>query len=171
MASSPPDRRRVVQLLATLFGAGAAGLVTLPVLGSVLTPLLKKKESDGGLIEAGKVDDLQEGVPRRVELISTVRDGWTTSTGVVGAVWLLKKKDGQIAALSTVCPHSGCSIKLETKDTYSCPCHDSAFSFEGSPLTGPSPRPMDPLTLEVHEGKVRVRYARFKIGVKERVEL
>lgn len=169
MASS--DRRRVVGLLATLFGAGAAGLVTLPVIGTVLTPLLKKKEGDGGLIEAGKIDDLQEGVPRRVELISTVRDGWTTSTGVVGAAWLLKKKDGQVAALSSVCPHSGCSIKLETKETYSCPCHDSSFSFEGAPLTGPSPRAMDPLTLEIHDGKIRVRWVRFKIGVKERLEV
>jgi menaquinol-cytochrome c reductase iron-sulfur subunit len=158
-------------MLAALFGAGAAGLVTVPVLGTVFTPLVKKDQGEARLIEAGKVDDLQEGVPRRVELISTVRDGWTTSTGVVGAVWLLKQKNGQIAALSSVCPHSGCSIKLETKATYSCPCHDSSFSFEGAPLTGPSPRPMDPLTLEVHEGKVRVRWARFKIGVKERVEL
>jgi menaquinol-cytochrome c reductase iron-sulfur subunit len=166
-----PDRRRAVQLLATLLGAGAAGLVTVPVLGTVLTPLLRKKEGDGGLIEAGKIDDLQEGVPRRVELISTVRDGWTTSTGVVGAAWLLKRKDGQVTALSSVCPHSGCSIKLETKDTYSCPCHDSAFSFDGAPLTGPSPRAMDPLTFEVHEGKIRVRWVRFKIGVKERLEV
>jgi Rieske Fe-S protein len=158
-------------MLATLFGAGAAGLVAVPVVGSVLTPLLRKKEPDGGLIEAGKVDDLLEGVPKRVELISTVRDGWTTSTGVVGAVWLLKQKGGQVAALSSVCPHSGCSIKLESKDSYSCPCHDSSFSFEGAPLKGPSPRAMDPLTLEIHDGKVRVRWARFKIGVKERVEL
>lgn len=161
----------MVQVLATLFGAGAAGLVTLPVVGSVLTPLLRKKESGGGLIEAGKVDDLQEGVPKRVELISTVRDGWTTSTGVVGAVWLLKHKDGQVSALSSVCPHSGCSIKLESPTSYTCPCHDSSFSFAGEPQKGPSPRPMDPLTLEVQEGKVRVRWARFKIGVKERVEL
>jgi menaquinol-cytochrome c reductase iron-sulfur subunit len=171
MSAPVPERRRVVQLLASLLGLGAAGLVTVPVLGTVLTPLLRKKEGDGGLIEAGKVDDLVEGLPKRVELIATVRDGWTTSTGVVGAVWLLKKKDGSVSALSSVCPHSGCSIKLENKDTYSCPCHDSLFTFDGAPTKGPSPRSMDPLTFEVHEGKVRVKWARFKIGVKDRIEL
>jgi menaquinol-cytochrome c reductase iron-sulfur subunit len=171
MSAPAPDRRRVVQLLATLLGAGAAGLVTLPVLGTVLTPLLKKKEAGGGLIEAGKVDDLLVDVPRRVELVATVRDGWTTQTGVVGAAWLLKRADGTVSALSSVCPHSGCSIKLEDKTTYSCPCHDSSFGFDGTPLKGPSPRSMDPLSFEVHDGKVRVKWARFKIGVKERVEL
>lgn len=171
MAESPLNRRRVVQALASLFGAGAAALVTVPILGTVLTPLLKKREDPRGLIDAGKVDDLLEGVPRRVELISTVRDGWTTSTGVVGAVWLLKEKTGQVSALSTVCPHSGCAIKLESKYSFTCPCHDSSFSHQGAPLKGPSPRAMDQLALEVQDGRVRVRWARFKVGVKEKVEV
>lgn len=173
MAEVSNERRTVVKAMAALFASAAAALATIPVLGTVFTPLLQKKdESEGaGLIEAGKAKDLLEGVPRRVELIATVRDGWTTSTGVVGAAWLLKQADGKVVALSSVCPHSGCSIKLESKTTFSCPCHDSSFSFEGAPLKGPSPRAMDPLTVEVIDGNVRVRWARFKIGVKDRVEL
>ncbi len=169
--ASPPDRRGFLKVITTLLGAAAAGLATVPVIGSALSPLFAKKDESGGFLPAAAFNELEANVPRRVELIATVTDTWTTQVGVVGACWLLKKNDGSVSALSTLCPHSGCSINLQTKETYGCPCHASSFSFEGTPLEGPSPRPMDPLKTEVKDGKVSVRYARFKVGVKEREEL
>ncbi len=116
--------------------------------------------------------DLPKGVPKRhVELISTVVDGWTRAVGVVGAVWLLKGKDGSVTALSSVCPHSGCSINQKSKASYGCPCHDSTFELDGKATDGPSPRPMDPLDVQVKDKDVFVKWKRFKIGVKDRQEL
>src|SRR4051812_35347066 len=108
MASS--DRRNFLKMFAAALGAAVAAMATVPVLGSVLTPLLRKKEDDAGLIRAVAKKDLVVGVPRRVELTATVVDGWTRNVGVVGAAWLLKSEDGKVTALSSVCPHSGCSI-------------------------------------------------------------
>lgn len=166
MATS--DRRGFLKILAGLFGSAIAAVATLPLLGAALTPLFRKKDDDGSLIKAVPEKDLVVGVPRRVELTAVVVDGWTRSVGVVGAAWLLKKPDGSISALSSICPHSGCSIGQKTKELYGCPCHASSFSFEGTPLEGPSPRTMDPLPVEVKDGTVFVRWMRFKIGVKER---
>jgi Rieske Fe-S protein len=117
------------------------------------------------------LNDLQEGVPKRVELVSVVVDGWTRAVGVIGAVWLLKKPDGTVSAMSTVCPHSGCSINQKSKTTYGCPCHDSTFQLDGTATDGPSPRPMDGLEVQVKDKDVFVKYRRFKIGVKEKTEL
>ncbi len=166
MATS--DRRGFLKLLAGAFGAALAAVATLPVLGAALTPLLKKKEADSGAISAVPEKELIVGVPRRVELTSVVVDGWTRQVGVVGAAWLLKKADGSISALSSICPHSGCSIGQKSKELYGCPCHASSFSFDGVPLEGPSPRTMDPLAVELKGGMVFVKWQRFKIGVKER---
>ena len=166
MATS--DRRGFLKFLAGLFGSGIAAIATVPLLGAALTPLIRRKDDDANLIRAIPEKDLIVGVPRRVDLTAVVVDGWTRSVGVVGAAWLLKKPDGSISALSSVCPHSGCSIGQKSKATYGCPCHASAFSFEGAPLEGPSPRDMDPLPVEVKDGAVFVKWMRFKIGVKDR---
>lgn len=166
MATS--DRRGFLKLLAGAFGAALAAVATVPVLGAALTPLLKKKDDDSGSIKAVPEKELIVGVPRRVELTAVVVDGWTRAVGVVGAAWLLKKADGSISALSSICPHSGCSIGQKSKETYGCPCHASSFSFDGVPLEGPSPRTMDPLAVEVKDGTVFVKWQRFKVGVKER---
>ncbi|MBK7858000.1 MAG: Rieske (2Fe-2S) protein [Archangiaceae bacterium] len=172
MAESPKaERRGFLKLLAGALAAAAGALATVPVLGSVVTPLMKPKADDGGLLRAVSVTELQDGVPRRVELVSTVIDGWSRAVGVIGAVWLLKKPDGTVSALSTICPHSGCSINQKTKSTYGCPCHDSTFELDGNATDGPSPRPMDPLEVQVKDKDVFVKYRRFKIGVKEKQEL
>ena len=104
MATS--DRRGFLKILAGLFGGGIAAIAAVPLLGSALTPLLRKKDDDGNLIKAVPEKDLIVGVPRRVELTAVVVDGWTRAVGVVGATWLLKKADGSISALSSICPHS-----------------------------------------------------------------
>jgi Rieske Fe-S protein len=170
-ASQAAERRGFLKLLAGGLAAVAAAIATVPVLGSVVTPLLKPKGDDGGLLRAAALSELQVGVPKRAELIATVVDGWTRAVGVVGAVWLLKKPDGTVTALSSVCPHSGCSINQKTKTTYGCPCHDSTFELDGKSTDGPSPRPMDPIEVTVKEKDVWVKYKRFKVGVKERQEL
>jgi Rieske Fe-S protein len=169
MASS--DRRGFLKILAGLLGAAVAAAATVPVFGSVLTPLLRRREDEGNLIKACPEKELIVGVPKRVELVATVIDGWTRAVGVVGAAWLLKGADGKVSALSSVCPHSGCSIGQQSKDAYSCPCHKSLFTLEGTPTEGPSPRPMDPLPIEVREGAIWVKWVRYKIGVKERKAL
>ena len=173
MAEAPPkaERRGFLKLLAGAAAALAGALATVPVVGTVITPLLQPKADDGGLLRAASVTELQEGVPKRVELVATVVDGWTRAVGVIGAVWLLKKPDGTVTAMSTVCPHSGCSINQKSQATYGCPCHDSTFQLDGTATDGPSPRPMDGLEVQVKEKDVFVRYKRYKIGVKEKAEI
>ncbi len=168
------SRRGVLKLLSTGLGALVAAVAALPVLGAALSPLLQPKRKDaGGFLPAIRLADLPLNVPKRVELVSTVIDGWTRADGVVGAVWLIRTGEREVRALSTICPHSGCSINLSTTNTFACPCHTSAFSLEGTPLSGPSPRPMDPLSVEIRgdDRMVYVRYARFKQGTPTREEI
>jgi Rieske Fe-S protein len=173
MADAPAaaERRSFLKVMAGAFAALAGALATVPVLGTVVTPLMKPKPDDGGLLRAAGLDELQEGVPKRVELISVVVDGWTRAVGVIGAVWLLKKADGSVTAMSSICPHSGCSINQKSKTTYGCPCHDSTFQLDGTSSDGPSPRPMDGLEVQLKDKDVLVKYRRFKIGVKEKTEI
>ncbi len=173
---SSPDsssRRGFLKLFVLASSALSAAIISVPVVGALLTPLLRRKKGpDSPFLFAAALADLPAGVPVRVDLVSTVVDGWSRSRGVVGAAWVLKQRDGSVSALSTVCPHSGCSINAAADlKAFSCPCHASAFALDGKPTTGPSPRAMDPLEVEVHDKQVFLRYARFQQGTPSRVEL
>ena len=97
------------------------------------------------------------------QIIERIADGRIKGLWVIGTnpshSWI--GRGGEVEGLK------GSSGK-KTKATYGCPCHASAFSLDGTPLEGPSPRTMDPLQVEVKNGTVFVKWMRFKVGVKER---
>lgn len=150
-----------------------ASLAGAPVLGAVLSPLLRRevKTDQEGFLPAIALAELEVGVPKRVDLVSTRVDGWARSVGVIGSIWLLKREDGSVTGLSSVCPHSGCTISLASRDRYSCPCLTSSFALDGKSLEGPSPRARDPLQLEVRDKVVFCRHARFRQGQTAREEI
>jgi menaquinol-cytochrome c reductase iron-sulfur subunit len=158
--------------LTVLLGGAIAALASVPVLGSILSPLRSTPRSGAAdmPIPVGNISDFPVGVPRRVELIRSVTDAWSRSEATtVGAAWVMRHADGTFTALSTVCPHLGCGVNLDTpRGLFACPCHTSAFSLEGKRLEGPAPRGMDPLSVEVRGQAVLIHYQRFKQGTPER---
>jgi Rieske Fe-S protein len=64
-----------------------------------------------------------------------------------------------------VCPHLGCAIGWDAaKKNFLCPCHDSRFDAAGTRMTGPAERGLDPLPLEVKDGRLRLTWVRYKMG-------
>jgi menaquinol-cytochrome c reductase iron-sulfur subunit len=110
-----------------------------------------------GKVPVANDADLKEAEPLRVELIApAVRDAWSKITNVpFGAAWLVRGKDGKPKALSTTCPHLGCSIDYNPSEKrFECPCHTSAFALDGSRIKGPTRRGMYDLDAEV-DGKTQ----------------
>ena len=56
-------------------------------------------------------------------------------------ILLIRLPDGFFSALSTQCTHLGCVVKKEGT-LLRCPCHDSAFDFNGGVLNGPAEVPL-----------------------------
>jgi menaquinol-cytochrome c reductase iron-sulfur subunit len=75
-----------------------------------------------------------------------------------------------VHAFSTVCPHLGCGVDFNAdKRAFACPCHESAFALDGRVESGPSPRGLDRLEARVVEGRVEVKYQRFRQGTQDKV--
>jgi len=75
-------------------------------------------------------------------------------------VLLIRKAEGTLMAVATVCTHLGCAVYYRPKtEIFECPCHQGAFDREGNPLYGPPDRPLDSYPTEVREGKVFVQFA------------
>ena len=69
-----------------------------------------------------------------------------------------------IVAYSAICPHTGCDVSGWKADTnqFVCPCHASTFdpSDHAKVVSGPAPRPLAMLPLQLTNGKLTVA-ARF----------
>lgn len=58
-------------------------------------------------------------------------------------IWLKRKSEKEMIAMSSACTHSGCRIDLfVTGDHFYCSCHGSRFSSDGLVLNGPASQPL-----------------------------
>ena len=172
MADEPQPRRKFLKVTCGALCAGLAATVGGPVIVSFLAPHRARTVTGGGEpMDYGKLSDLANGVPQKRDVVAERRDAWDRFEPTpIGAIWLVRHDD-TVAAYSSVCPHTGCSISFDAKQAFVCPCHDSAFALaDGAWLKGPSPRGMDPLPLEIKDGRIRVTYKRYRLGTKDRQE-
>ena len=165
-----PDRRKFLKLASCGVG-GAVGLaVVAPALSLVIAPSRRQTVTT----PRDPIDIGDPGVAgrtwRKVDVIAPeVRDAWVTARNVLlGAAWVRKTGD-KIEALSAVCPHLGCPVGWEAeKKTFLCPCHDSHFSEAGERIDGPAKRGLDPLPIEVKDGRLRLTWVTYKLDTKQR---
>jgi cytochrome b6-f complex iron-sulfur subunit len=97
---------------------------------------------------AGKVvipaTDIREGDAKFIEYAGS-------------AAVLVRKRGGDLVALSAVCTHLGCIVQWESdKQDFLCPCHGGHYSADGSVTAGPPPKPLDKLPFTVTGGNIIV---------------
>jgi menaquinol-cytochrome c reductase iron-sulfur subunit len=158
---NPPRRG----FLAGLLAAGAAGvgaLLALPVVKFVLHPVLAQT-TDKSWSEVGSVDEFQSLTAPVKKLVQIEQlDGWRRIVAQK-PVYVVKDSSGQIAVLSAVCTHLGCSLPwVDEKNQFICPCHKGTFDASGKLVSGPPPRNMDALLMKVEDGLVKIQYEFFR---------
>lgn len=154
-------------LVATLIGAA----FSVPAVLYLFDPVARRRRRGAAAVESipvaplAEVPDVAAGaVPLRLLVVAGEQhDAWNRLQEVrLGSVWLCKTGE-QLSCFSTACPHAGCGIDFDAeRRLFICPCHGSSFALDGSRREGPSPRDMDRLEVEVHEGQVRCRFQRFR---------
>lgn len=167
------DRRALLRILTGVVGGGTAAAVGGPALSALLAPLGKKTVVGlGDFVSVANADTVPEdGTPLNVPVvIQAPKDAWTAlPPTTVGAIYI-RRVQGKLKAYSTICPHLGCGIDyVSDKKKFSCPCHESFFELDGKVASGPSPRGMDELELREVEGRIEVRFLKYKIGQKDKV--
>jgi menaquinol-cytochrome c reductase iron-sulfur subunit len=165
----PPrdDRRRFLKFATCALGGGVGLAVGVPAVSYLLDPVGRRTVvAADEPIDAIAVDAL--GIaPVRVPLHArSVRDAWTATNDVaLGAAWIRKDERGAPQAFSAACPHLGCAVSfVAAANEYHCPCHNSAFTIAGERREGPSKRGLDPLPLEIKDGRVYITFVRYRAG-------
>lgn len=133
-------RRKFLGLcLGALASCGAAATV-----GAVYRYLAPRTASQGSNKVAIPARDVPEGEAKFFE--------YAGSSAV-----LVRKRGGDLVALSAVCTNLGCIVQWEKeKQDFLCPCHGGHYSAEGAVTAGPPPRPLARLPLSVANGVITV---------------
>jgi Rieske Fe-S protein len=160
--SSLESRRSFLGVLLALGSFLVGALLSVPLIRFALFPLLRRttelKSSPLGDLSA--FSSLTEPVMRTIQIEQV--DGWRKAISEK-AVYVTKDNQGQLRALSSICPHLGCTVPWnKNKKQFVCPCHGATFAADGTRISGPSLRGMDTLETTVQGGQLLVRFQYFR---------
>jgi Rieske Fe-S protein len=164
-ASQIPDKSRRRLLL--LLPIAAIGGVFASV-GSAAIRFLRPLTSAVGQkwIDLARLNEISGVKPIARKVLTEQVAGWSTSA-VERSVYILPAKNNQV--VSAVCPHEGCVVSWQDEENvFSCPCHDSNFAIDGSPISGPAHRELESLPSRVADGKLQIQYQDFVNHTQER---
>ena len=116
---------------------------------------------DDSWIDAGKVKDLPKDQWGNKMLLFQRQDRWA-SFEREELIYIYRSAQ-DITVFSAVCPHAACLIR-KNDEGFGCPCHKSSFASNGIVLAGPSPRSLDSLATKVQNGRLYVKYEKFRPG-------
>ncbi|MFH1070667.1 MAG: Rieske (2Fe-2S) protein [Candidatus Glassbacteria bacterium] len=114
--------------------------VTYPVLKYLTPP--PSEDSAVQAVEAGKVDDFPNNSGKIVKF------------GNKPAL-LVRDAKGEFKALIAVCTHLDCTVQyLPQESVIWCACHNGKYDLSGKNISGPPPRPLTALQVNIREGQV-----------------
>jgi len=150
--------------------AGFIGFsLAVPLVGYLISPALKRRTQPW--VDVAAVNDLAAGVPKQLEYMATVQDGYH-ETKTQKAVWAVKQGGGEVTVFSPMCPHLGCGYHWDGgEQKFKCPCHGSVYDVSGRVLAGPAPRPLDALPSKIDNGRLFVVFKVYKSGVAKQIAL
>jgi len=84
-----------------------------------------------------------------------------TDPGSGAPALAIQPAPGDYRAFTAICSHAGCTVDYnKTQQRFVCPCHGSVFDGStGKVLSGPAPKGLTALPVDVAGGKIEVRRA------------
>jgi nitrite reductase/ring-hydroxylating ferredoxin subunit len=152
------SRRRVIG------GIGAAAATAAAaVAGAVVDRELLNSRSPLSVPAAQELVP-DEGAWQPVLDAANLGDGRVAPFSTASTVGFVVNDNGKISAISGVCTHQGCLLRLnEAAARLDCPCHRASFSLQGEVLRQQFPQPLAPLPhIQVREnnGQIEINDAR-----------
>lgn len=70
---------------------------------------------------------------------------------------IVRDQAGEFHAFSAICTHLGCTVQYRPSNAdIWCACHNAVYDLAGNVVSGPPPRPLDRLTVNVRGDEVVV---------------
>ncbi|MEZ4865226.1 MAG: Rieske (2Fe-2S) protein [Caldilineaceae bacterium] len=149
------SRRRLLTRLSLGLGALGATLAGVPILGFMLSPLLRKTPEVWRTV--GNIDKFTIGQTVEVSFEDASPLPWA-GVAAKTAAWLRRNSDQEFVAFSVNCTHLGCPVRwLADARLFMCPCHGGVYNEQGQVVAGPPPRALMRYPVRVTNGQVEIR--------------
>ena len=149
------SRRKFLAALSIGLGTVAAALASVPIVGFILSPLVKQPPETWRAV--GSVDSFEVGKTVAVSFLDPSPLPWAGVTAR-SAAWLRRDSQQEFTAFSVNCTHLGCPVRwLDTANLFMCPCHGGVYYNDGVVAAGPPPKPLPRYPVRIQNGQVEIR--------------
>ena len=147
-------RRRFLNRLSLALSGVAAVLVGVPVIGFLISPLLRDVPRIWRPV--GALGDFKEGEIVEVTFEDSSALPWAGLTQKTAA-WLSRQQGDKFVAFSVNCSHLGCPVRWEANaQLFMCPCHGGVYYKNGQVAAGPPPRGLTKYPVRIQSGNVEI---------------
>jgi quinol---cytochrome c reductase iron-sulfur subunit, bacillus type len=148
-------RRQFFTHVSITLGSIAAVLVGIPIVGSILAPIIDKSKPDWRPV--GALDSFKVGGGFvKVDYVDSSPLPWAGVTAN-SAAWLKRESGDKFIAFSVNCAHLGCPVRwISGAKLFMCPCHGGVYYEDGSVAAGPPPRGLYQYPVRVRDGQVEI---------------
>jgi menaquinol-cytochrome c reductase iron-sulfur subunit len=155
------SRRKFLETLSIALVAVGGAIVTLPLMGFIFAPLLRKEPDVWRTV--GAIGDFKVGETSAVDFLDSSPLPWAGMTAKTAA-WLRRTSDQEFIAFAINCSHLGCPVRWQpSARLFMCPCHGGVYYEDGSVAAGPPPAPLERYPVRVQAGKVQIQTRPIKI--------
>lgn len=148
------DRRRFFNRLSLALSGVASVLVGVPVIGFLISPLLRDVPRIWRPV--GALGDFKEGEIVEVTFEDSSALPWAGLTQKTAA-WLSRQQGDEFVAFSVNCSHLGCPVRWEANaQLFMCPCHGGVYYKNGQVAAGPPPRGLTKYPVRIQSGNVEI---------------
>lgn len=149
------SRRRFLTRVSVSLAGVCAGIMGIPVIGFIVTPIFRK--IDGVWRDVGAADRFRVGETVSVTFEDPSPLPWAGVTARAAA-WLRRDTEQVFTAFSAHCTHLGCPVRwMPGAKLFVCPCHGGVYYADGSVAAGPPPLPLFRYDARVERGQVQIR--------------
>lgn len=144
LSNAPPlARRRFVELILGTGLIASALSFLYPILKYLIPPKLPDYANEAEL--AARVSEIK---PNQGKIFR-----FGSKPGL-----LIESAAGEYSAMSAVCTHLGCTVQYRSDlSQVWCPCHNGMYDIHGRNISGPPPRPLEALDVQVRGDEIFVR--------------
>ena len=134
-APSPPDRRAFLDAVLALGFVSTAVAVVYPVWRYLIPPASGEPATASAV--AARLADVKPN--------SGLLFKFGSRPGL-----LVRTPDGELRAFNAICTHLDCTVqyKADTSQIW-CACHNGMYDLAGNVVSGPPPRPLERLAVNV----------------------
>jgi quinol---cytochrome c reductase iron-sulfur subunit, bacillus type len=152
------SRRSMLARLGLVFTGTVASLLGVPVVGFLLSPILRgRQDRYESWLSLGALDQFPAGETRLATFrnpLAMPSDGETADV----PCWVRRIGAEQFQVFAINCAHLGCPVRwFPQSGLFLCPCHGGAYYADGARASGPPERGLFEYAYKVQRGELLIR--------------